>query len=59
MGKQQFLRQIRSFEDLILKHTEKMEKEKAKPVPYDSVSPLPFFVPHFSPVIKKVLTVFL
>lgn len=33
MGKKRFLKQIKSFEDLIRKHTEKMEKEKAKPVP--------------------------
>lgn len=33
MGKRRFLKQIKSFEDLIHKHEEKIEKEKIKPVP--------------------------
>ncbi len=33
MGKRRFFKQIISFEKLILKHKEKIEKEKIKPVP--------------------------
>ena len=33
MGKKRFLKQIESFENLIRGHKEKIEKEKAKPVP--------------------------
>jgi len=33
VGKKRFLKQIKSFEDLIRVHKEKIEKEKAKPVP--------------------------
>ena len=33
MGKRRFLKQIKSFEKLIHKHKEKIEKEKIKPVP--------------------------
>ncbi|TVM02710.1 MAG: hypothetical protein CV087_08940 [Candidatus Brocadia sp. WS118] len=33
MGKKRFLKQIKSFEELIYKHKEKIEKEKVKPVP--------------------------
>lgn len=33
MGKKRFLKQIKSFEDLIRKHKGKIEKEKAKPLP--------------------------
>ena len=32
MGKRRFLKQIKSFEKLIHKHKEKIEKEKIKPV---------------------------
>lgn len=33
MGKKRFIKQIKSFEELIYKHKEKIEKEKVKPVP--------------------------
>lgn len=33
MGKRRFLKQIKSFEDLVREHKGKIEKEKAKPVP--------------------------
>ncbi len=33
MSKKRYLRQIRSFENLIIIHQEKIAKEKAKPIP--------------------------
>jgi hypothetical protein len=33
VGKKRFLKQIKSFENLIREHKEKIEKEKAKAVP--------------------------
>lgn len=33
MSKKRFIKQIKSFENLIRKHNEKIEKEKNKPIP--------------------------